>query len=147
MLKNIKTKIDIKLFSKYKFECIKLHQQYANEMELNDQVVEKYTINDTMKHYNKKNYYQYLIEYNNQPVGIVECSKKISKIDNKKYLYLDIIFIDENYRRKQIASDTIKELKEKFKLRIELECWYDLPANNLYKSMEMKEIKTRYVFM
>ena len=29
--------------------------------------------------------------------------------------------------------------------RIELECWYEMPANNLYKSLGMRKIKTRYM--
>ena len=39
---------------------------------------------------------------------------------------------------------SMNELKKK-KYRIELECWYNMPSNEFYKSLGMKEIKTCYM--
>ena len=55
-----------------------------------------------------------------------------------------MIYIDNNFRGKGVAKEVIKLIKA-LNYRIELECWYGIPANNLYKSLGMKEIKTRYM--
>ena len=44
-----------------------------------------------------------------------------------------------------LGKKVINELR-KMQYRIELECWYNMPANDLYKSLGAKEIKTRYMF-
>lgn len=67
-----------------------------------------------------------------------------SDIDKKKILYIKYIYIEQRFRRKGIGKEVINLLK-KLNYRIELECWYDMPANDLYKSLGMKEIKTRYM--
>ena len=54
------------------------------------------------------------------------------------------IYIDNNFRGKGVGKEVIKLIKT-LNYRIELECWYEIPANNLYKSLGMKEIKTRYM--
>jgi len=146
ILKIVKTTEDIETFSKYKLECIKYHQEFANKLGLHDLVVENYKLEDTIKYLGKKDYYQYLIECDNKYVGMIECCKMESKIDQAKYIELLNIYIDEKYRDKQIARNAINNLKERFSLRIELDCWYNLPANHLYKSMGMKETKVRYMY-
>lgn len=44
-----------------------------------------------------------------------------------------------------IIDKKVIESLRKLNYRIELECWYGMPVNNLYKSLGMKEIKTRYM--
>ena len=56
------------------------------------------------------------------------------------------MFIDKNYRNMGIGTRVLNKLKEKLNYRIELECWYGMPANELYKKLGMKQIKTRYVW-
>ena len=68
-----------------------------------------------------------------------------SEIDNKEILYIKDIYIKETDRGLGIGKQVISELRKK-KYRIELECWYGMPSNDMYKSMGAKEIKTRYMF-
>lgn len=136
---------DIDLFSKYKVILIKFHQKYANELGLIDKVVEKYDVAKAMKYIGKDGYYQYIIEYEDKDVGFVEYKIDISEIDNEKITEIKNIYIEDKYRNLGIAKDTIVKIREKTNNRIELECWYGIPANTIYKSLGMKELKTRYI--
>lgn len=144
MLKKVKSDEEINKFGIYKVKLIKEHQYYANKLGLNDIVVDKYNINDALKHIGEKNHYQFLILENDQDVGIVEYKIIKSEIDNKEILYLKDIYIKTDYRGKGLGTKVLNELK-KSNYRIELECWYGMPSNNFYKSFGFKEIKTRYM--
>ena len=60
MLKEIQNHIEIEEFGKYKVDLIKEHQYYANKLGLYDMVVDKYNINDALRHIDEKNYNQFL---------------------------------------------------------------------------------------
>lgn len=139
----VKSDEQIKLFGTYKLELIKYHQQYANKLGLIDKVVENYTYNDTIKHLNEVNYRQFLVVNNSNIVGILEYRIEQSEIDDNKILYLKNLYIRKDSRGKGLAKAAINELK-KTGYRIELECWYGMPANDFYKSLGAKELKTRY---
>lgn len=145
MLKKVEEKNDIQTFGKYKVDLIKYHQQYANKLGLFDEVVEKYDFNDAIKNVGKDGFYQFLIMNNDKEVGILEYQITKSDIDKKDIIYIKNIYIEESYRGMGLGKKVINELR-KMQYRIELECWYNMPANDLYKSLGAKEIKTRYMF-
>ena len=134
LLKKIDCDNDIEIFGKYKVELIKFHQQYAQKLGLFDAI----------RHIDEKGYFQFLIQVENEIVGIIEYQITNSDIDKKEILYIKNFYIEENFRGKGIGKEIMKLLK-KLNYRIELECWYEMPANNLYKSLGMREIKTRYM--
>ena len=107
-------------------------------------IVDKYNINDALRHIGQKNYYQFLIIDNKQSIGMVEYKIENSEIDNKEILYLKDIYIKKEFRGRGLGRVVLNELK-KLKHRIELECWYGMPANNFYKSFGFKQLKTRYM--
>ena len=144
MLQKLRTKEDVELFAKYKVDLIKLHQEYANKLGLFDNIVDKYNKEDALKHLNVKNYYQFLIKEDNKDIGILEYKITKSDIDNSKILYINDLYIIEEYRKSGIGKKIIKELQNKH-YRIELECWYEMPANYFYEDLGMKKIKTRYM--
>ena len=144
MLKKLEDQEEINEFGRYKVELIKEHQYYANNLGLYDMVVDKYNINDALRHIEQKNYYQFLIMNNKQSIGIVEYKIENSEIDSKEILYLKDIYIKKEFRGRGLGREVLNELK-KLKYRIELECWYGMPANNFYKSFGFKELKTRYM--
>lgn len=145
MLKEVKTESEIQKFGKYKVDLIKYHQQYANNIGLFDSVVDKYKFDDAVRNIGKKGYYQFLIINDNEPVGILEYQITKSEIDNNDILYIKSIYIEEIYRGLGLGKQVIAELR-KMKYRVEFECWYDMPSNELYRSLGAKEIKTRYMF-
>ena len=143
-LKEVNSNNDIKIFGEYKVELIKFHQEYAEKLGLFDKVVDNYNFNDVIRHIKQKGFFQFLIQIENKTVGIIEYQITKSDIDQKKILYIKNIYIDNNFRGKGVGKEVIKLIKA-LNYRIELECWYGIPANNLYKSLGMKEIKTRYM--
>ena len=143
-LKEVDSNNDIKTFGEYKVELIKFHQEYAEKLGLFDKVVDNYNFNDAIRHIKQKGYFQFLIQIENKTVGILEYQITKSDIDQKEILYIKNIYIDNNFRGKGVGKEVIKLIKT-LNYRIELECWYGIPANNLYKSLEMKEIRTRYM--
>ena len=144
MLIPVMTKEQLQLFGNYYVLCIKYHQQYANQLGLQDQVVEHYTFEQAISHIGQDNYFEYLIMYQDQYVGAVEVHTEISNIDNATILFLDFIYVDEDFRKKGILTSTLEELKKLGYARIELECWYDLPATLAYENLGMKKLLTRY---
>ena len=144
MLKKLENQEEINEFGRYKVELIKEHQYYANNLGLYDMIVDKYNINDALRHIGQKNYYQFLIINNKQSIGMVEYKIENSEIDNKEILYLKDIYIKKEFRGRGLGRVVLNELK-KLKHRIELECWYGMPANNFYKSFGFKQLKTRYM--
>lgn len=144
MLEKLRTKEDIEVFAKYKLDLIKLHQEYANKIGLFDSKVDNYKQEDTLKHLNKKDYYQFLIKDDGKNIGALEYKITKSDIDNNKIIYIKFLYIIEEFRKKGIGKKIIKELQKK-NYRIELECWYEMPANYFYETLGMKKIKTRYV--
>ena len=143
-LKEVNSNNDIKTFGEYKVELIKFHQEYAEKLGLFDKVVDNYNFNDVIRHIKQKGFFQFLIQIENKTVGIIEYQITKSDIDQKKILYIKNIYIDNNFRGKGVGKEVINLIKT-LNYRIELECWYGIPANNLYKSLGMKEIKTRYM--
>ena len=54
MLKKLENQEEINEFGRYKVELIKEHQYYANNLGLYDMVVDKYNINDALRHIEQK---------------------------------------------------------------------------------------------
>ncbi len=144
LLKKIDCDNDIEIFGRYKVELIKFHQQYAQKLGLFDNVVAAYNYDDAIRHINEKGYFQFLILMEKVIVGIIEYQIIKSDIDKKEILYIKNFYIDDMFRGKGIGKEVMNLLK-KLNYRIELECWYGIPANELYKSLGMREIKTRYM--
>ena len=144
VLRELKTNKDVKLFGTYKLEMIKYHQQYANKLGLQDRVVDEYSYEDAIKHIVKSSYHQFLIVDDACPVGMLEYQLSTSDIDGMPILYVKGIYIEELSRGKGLGRAAINELR-RIGYRIELECWYGMPANDVYKALGAKEIKTRYI--
>lgn len=145
-LKPLINESDVNLFIDYKLKEIKYHQYYANLIGLNDEKVNTYSSKDAVRNIGKENYFQNLICVNDEIVGIVEYCLMKSEIDEKEIIYLKNIYINEENRHKGYAEKVLNFIKDKNNKRIELECWYNIPAKNLYKKLGMKEIKTRYMW-
>ncbi|MNL90961.1 Acetyltransferase (GNAT) family protein [compost metagenome] len=132
------------MFGKLKVALIKEHQQYANELGLQDKVVENYSYERAIKHIGEEGYYAYLIQVDDVVVGMLEYNLTVSDIDNARILYLHNVYIEKGHRGKGLGKEVINIVK-KLGLRVELECWYNLPAHDFYKSLGAKAITTRYI--
>lgn len=144
LLKKVETNDDIKQFGKLKVELIKYHQQYANHLGLQDEIVEKYSYEDAVRNVGKPDYCQFLIMDKDNPIGIMEYQFVDSDIDSTKILYLKNMYVKASKRGKGVGTQIITELK-KLGYRIELKCWYGMPSNRMYRNLGAKEVKTHYM--
>lgn len=71
-LKEVNSDKDIEVFGKYKVELIKYPKQYAKKLGLFDSVVDNYSYEDAIRHINEEGYSQFLIQLDNETVGIME---------------------------------------------------------------------------
>jgi ribosomal protein S18 acetylase RimI-like enzyme len=145
MFKVIENEEEKNIFIELKLKEIKYHLKYAEALGLDDQFVKKFSKKKALKNYGKNGYYQLLLVYINNIVGIIEFKECISEIDNLPYIFLENIYIDEGYRKHGLGKKAIIYLREKYNRRIELEAWYGIPATKLYEELGMKTIKTRYM--
>lgn len=137
---------DVDLFAKYKVALMKSHQKYANQLGLLDRVVDRYQEVDAIEYIGKDHFYQYIIQYDSQDVGIIEYQIDHSEIDDEKIIYINHLFVDSKYRNMGIGKEVLFMIKNQTDYRIELECWYGMPANKLYLNLGMEAIKTRYIW-
>lgn len=144
-LKQIESNKEKEIFIELKLELVKLHQEYASKLGIFDQVVDKYDYRDAMRHFGEKGFFQFLIKMDWEIIGILEYQVTTSDIDNQKIVYIKKLYIKEGYQGKGYSRIVMEEVK-KLGYRIELECWYEMPANDVYKALGMHQMKTRYIY-
>lgn len=136
-------------FAKLKVELIHAHTDYANKVNINDTISSEYNTHNALKHLNEENYYQWLImNKHNNTIGYIEFKKMKSSINNIDTLYINGIYIIPEFRHHGIGTQIIKNLMnyENKKYNIELEAWYQLDAEKLYKKLGFQPMYTHYIY-
>lgn len=125
-------------------ELLKYHKGYAEILGINDKVVDAYTKEDAKKHFNDNNFRHYIIVNGGKNIGILQINLIKSDIDDEECIHISKIWSDGSY--KGVLRGVIGILRNKFKevKSIELECWYNLPANEVYKHIGFKSYCTLY---
>jgi GNAT superfamily N-acetyltransferase len=138
------TENTLNTFAELKVSLIKYHVQYARELGFEDEASKKYDCTDAVKHFRREGYSQYLIKQNRSVIGILEIKKSKSSMDpSQECLMVENIYFLEGYRGKGYLTEIVTMLKKKNRT-IELECYYELPAHNVYQKLGFKRFKTRY---
>jgi Acetyltransferase (GNAT) family. len=131
-------------FAKQKTLMIKEHIMYASELGVHDSIAINYDEKRAIKYFGKQEYTQQLIIVDGEIVGITEYKKIKSEIDEKSNaIFLNAIYIQPKYREKKYAYETIKKLKQQYKI-IELDCYYNLKAHDFYKKIGFLPYYQRY---
>lgn len=144
VLKPVESLQDIDAFGNFKVDLVKYHQQFAENIGIRDMSVARYTFNKATKWLGKPGSFQFIIMLGDKQIGILEYLIRESEIDEKDIIYLRSLYIIEEYRGRGYGTALINYVKS-LGYRVEVECWYGMPANNLYKRLGAKEIKTRYI--
>lgn len=127
-------------------QLIDEHQIYAHNLGLHDSVVENYDISklDSVENPHLMNYKIKMVkDHHSIYVGVLRIELMFTDIysPNNKYCYIHGLKVTtENHQG--VATMILDSLKEIFGA-IELECWYDMPANYLYNKLG-KKLYTRY---
>lgn len=160
-------KQDIKEFATMKIACIKYHKEFAEKLGLDDKVVFNYSELQALQNLDDPSHHHYLIKNDDGiNVAAIHMKNSVSAIDEEQITYIKFIYVDPGYRGKGYASEILEKVKDqslipKFRdkgycdllekakarsSRIELECWYGMPANDIYIKLGFKELKTRYMY-
>lgn len=142
----VKSEHNDKFFKKLYKQLLDEHQTYANKLGLIDPIIENY---DLLKldRTNNKNIMNYKIKMIDglqwAYVGVLRIEIMYTDIYNPGHLYCYIHGLKVATETHQgVATMILDSLKEIFGA-IELECWYDMPANYLYNKLG-KKLYTRY---
>ncbi|MHC5216849.1 GNAT family N-acetyltransferase [Enterococcus sp. LJL128] len=131
-------------FSKMKVDLIQYHAAYAEKLGFVDEMALNYSSQDVLEYFLNNDYNRYIIKYEGEAVGILEYYFKDSDVvKNEKCIYIDNLFIKEEYRGRGFSKLVLSNLVIKCK-NIELSCYYDLPANDFYKKIGFKKLYTTY---
>lgn len=124
---------------------VKYHKQYAEKMGIFDKVVVNYSNADAVKHFNDPFYRHFVILNNKNPCGVLQIKIKQSSFDYNQSLHICKIWSEESISG--VLRFVINKLKELFPKvnSIELECWYDLPANDIYEHLGFQCFCKNYV--
>lgn len=125
------------LYSDYYLDLIKMHEEQADKLGIVDNVCKTYTKERALKHLRDCECY-IIFDDTNTSVGMITY-KFLSSKDRSAVTEIKALFIEEKQRGKEYDSSVIQYLKGKFN-KLQLECWYELGVESLYKALGFKEL-------
>ncbi len=132
----------IKILCDYKLKLMAYHLRYATDLNIDDGELKTYTKEKALSTLSKRD--SFLILLNGNHIGYIQVEKQKSTLDNADILFVHGIYIREEYQNRGFAMPALQFIRNKYKLRIECECWYNLPAAKIYEKIGFKKIVTRY---
>lgn len=133
----------MKFYASTVVKLIKYHLPFADNLGIVDKVCERYTTADAISKLYLENNKCYVLEHNNDKIGVL----RLSFDDVKKSITIEDVYILESFRNKGYFSSILEYLKDTYKNiydTIELDCWYGLPACEIYKYLGFKEVYKHY---
>lgn len=139
----------VQYFLETKVKLIKYHKQFAEDLGINDLVVEKYDIEKAKETWLKSNRDGYVVEWYDKYIGMIECEILDSEEEiGLKTLYIHKIYIEPEYQHHGILKQILKDFRERYSdMAIELSCWYNLPAHEVYQALGFKRMSSEYILL
>lgn len=136
-------------FLETKVKLVKYHKQYAEDLGINDLVVENYDIEKAKETWLNSNRFGYVVEWYDKYVGILEYEILNTEEEiGLKTLYIHKIYIEPEYQHRGILKQILKDLRKRYSdMVIELSCWYDLPAHEIYQKLGFKRMSSEYILL
>ena len=136
-----------KFFIEAVCELIKLHGEYARKLGITDKIVDEYTEESAAKHFDEEGYYNFIILKAKIYVGILQIKVKKSEFNSLPAIKICKAYIHEIARNTGVFAEAIELVLKCFPevKSLELDCWYGLPANEVYQHMGFKEAMRLYV--
>ena len=134
------------LFKSMVLELVKYHKEFADRAEIPDSIIDNYTLESAGKHFNESGYYNYIIEKCGIYVGIVQLELIKSTFNGLPALVFHKVYITKLAQGTGAFSDVVELIHKMFPdiHSIELDCWYNLPAQEIYKHLGFKEAYRHY---
>lgn len=134
--------VHIKTIVEYKHKLMKYHSQFAEQLGISDDELKNYSDSRALETLSERD--SYLIFLDNEVIGYIQTEIKKSIVGNDNVLFIHGLYIDEPYRNRSYGITACKRLYEKYKMGIECQCWYNLPAAKIYEKLGFKNIVTHY---
>lgn len=130
------------IFANLKIELMKYHLEFAKKFELLDQELLNYSKEQALS--TAQHRISILFYLDSTPVGMAQMEDQVSEIDNTPILFIHSMYIIPAAHNKGIGGFFLRHIAHKYQKRIECECWYDLPACELYRRAGFLPLVTRY---
>lgn len=134
--------IDGLLFAVMKLKEMEFHVEYAKKMGIDDIYCNSYTLEQAMESQYKYETYMLKNKTDNN-LGFIQLSN-FDKDNTGNGIFINNIYVEEQYRGKGVATDVLNFLSTKFN-EVMLEAYYNIPGNKLYKELGFKEIGKIYL--
>lgn len=145
-LVKVETQEQVDIFCKMEKEINLLFLSYAKQIEIDDNdLKQRCTADYGMVYINDSNCHNYLVYDNNNIIGFIVYKIDRSAYTQKTTLMLEELYIKQEYRGNGVGRNIIHYLQNKFKLPIELNCYYQAPAYKFYEKLGGKPIQIRYL--
>lgn len=142
-IKQIYSEEDLLTLGQLKLELMQYHLEYAEQFGIKDSELLQYTLQKALSTTSSRD--NFLFFMNDEPVGMAQVEEQISPVDNTPILFVHSMYIKPNTRNHSIGGIFLRRLCKKYKKRVECECWYNIPASELYKKIGFQPMVTRYV--
>lgn len=129
-------------FVDMKLKEMEHHVIYAEKLGIEDIYCSSYTEEQALKSLNKHKTYM-LKSSENKIFGFVQLSD-FTGINTGSGVYVNNLYIKENYRKMGIATSVLNYLANKFN-EVIFEAYYNIPGNKLYKDLGFVEIGKIYL--
>ena len=133
--------IDYEEFADMKLREMAYHVLYAEKLNIEDLYCKSYTEKQALASLDKYSTYM-LKNSKNKTLGFVQLSDFIG-INTGRGVYVNNLYIKEEYRRIGIATSVLNYFTDKFN-EVIFEAYYDIPGNKLYKDLGFIEIGKVY---
>jgi ribosomal protein S18 acetylase RimI-like enzyme len=143
--KHVITVNEQRMFGLLIVELMKCHIPYAKLNSINDIEISKYTLEQALLTLENKN--NYLIYHDNNIAGILQVEEKLSHVDGKPIVYIHSLYIVPDYQNAGLGVCIRKFIHKQYNnLRVECECWYNLPAGAMLEKIGFKPMYIHYYY-
>lgn len=130
------------VFAEMKLKEMEFHVEYAKKIGIDDIYCNSYTLEQAMKSQNK--YETYILRNRTDNIlGFIQLSN-FDKVNTGNGVYVNNLYVREQYRGKGVATDVLNHLSDKFN-EVMFETYYNIPGNKLYRKLGFKEIGKIYL--
>ena len=134
--------IEYEEFVDMKIKEMAYHAIYAEKLGIEDIYCNSYTEKQALKSLDK--YKTYILKNSeNKILGFVQLSD-FTGINTGSGVYVNNLYIKEEYRKMGIATSVLNYLTDKFN-EVAFEAYYNIPGNKLYKDLDFIEIGKIYL--
>lgn len=141
-IKQVYDQEDLLALGSLKMDLMQYHLEYSAQIGINDKELLQYTLEQTLSTALARDNFIFLVD--GEIVGMAQVEEQVSAVDDSPILFVHSIYIKPNFRHYSIGGLFLRYLCRRYKKRIECECWYGLPASNLYEKAGFKPMVTRY---